>query len=387
MITTLLFLSLYLNRFFAPLEKIINGELPLAIEKNPFTPLALTMNAMAEKIKEGKLQSAGLDKDLGSILNALNEGILAFNVRSKVTFVNEKACQMLKHPKQELMGRSLLYFGDFLQKCHELVLHALQTAESVNEKWVSDGIYFDVIAAPFMHQEGAILVIQDKTSDYKILEVGKNFIANASHEIRTPITVIRGFAEILHNQELKSKEMTEKILLTCDRLDKLVKSLLTITDLENVTTDRFRKCDLWALLEDCKHQLTIAYPEAKLTLPAIQQNITVLGDFDLLTAALMNVLENAVKYSASPIQIRVDQKNDHVHMTIIDQGIGIPQHALPHIFDRFYTVDKARSRKLGGVGLGLSIVKLIVEKHRGQVTVESESGKGSSFTLSVPMLR
>lgn len=383
-----LFLAYYLKRFLLPLEKIMTGTFPLPIEKNAFMQLALSMNAMSEKIKEGKLQSQGQDKDLEGILNSLNEGIIAFNVRSKITFVNPKACQMLGFPKQELIGRSLLYFGGFLLKCHEMVLHALQTAESAHEKWIREGVHFDLLAAPLMHQEGAILVIQDKTSDYKILELGKTFIANASHEIRTPITVIRGFAELLHDQNIspvKTEEITEKIVSTCDRLDKLVKSLLTLSDLENFSTDRFRPCHLGTLIEHCRHLLETAYPDSKIFVPSIKENLTVNGDFDLLSSALMNVLENAMKYSHSePIQIKIQQAPDTVQIRIEDHGIGIPASDLPHVFDRFYTVDKARSRKSGGVGLGLSIVKLIMEKHKGTVSAQSELGKGSAFTLELP---
>ncbi|HSX13478.1 MAG TPA: ATP-binding protein [Chlamydiales bacterium] len=384
LVISLIILASFIKRFFSPLEKMILGAVPFPIEKHAFTDLALTMNAMAEKIKEGKIQSAGQDKDLSGILNALNEGILAFNVRSKVTFVNEKACQMLGLSKNELMGRSLLYFGGFLQKCHEMVLHALQAAESTNEKWIANGIYYDLVAAPLVHQEGAILVIQDKTADHKILEVGKNFIANASHEIRTPITVIRGFAEMLEDQSPSPNEMTGKIVRTCDRLDKLVKSLLELTDLENVTRDRFKPCHIPMLVENCKNMLSIAYPEVQLTISTHDDNATVQGDFNLLGSALMNVLENAVKYSENPIHLNIQKRNECVEITVQDQGIGIPTNDLPHIFDRFYTVDKARSRKSGGVGLGLSIVKLIIEKHLGKVSVASEIGKGSSFTLSLP---
>lgn len=382
----LLFLSsflliLYINRFFEPLQRLIEGQIPNLMENNAFSSIALKIHSMQEKMKEGKIQTIGKVKDLEAIINTLNEGILAFNVRSKITFVNEKACQLLGHSRSELMGRSLLYFERFHQKCHDLVLHSLQTAESIHKTWSENGISLDLVAAPFTHQEGALLVIQDKTSDYKMVEMGKNFIANASHELRTPITVIRGFAEML--QEVPSHEITDKIIRTCDRLEKLVKSLLELTGLENVTADRFRACHISALIENCKHLFQCAHPEIELLVSPFQ-DLSVLGDFDLLGSALMNVLENAAKYSGSTIHLKVEKENEWVNLLVEDHGVGIPKVDLPHIFDRFYTVDKSRSRKLGGVGLGLSIVKLIMEKHRGKVSVESEMGKGSIFTLSIP---
>jgi two-component system, OmpR family, phosphate regulon sensor histidine kinase PhoR len=376
-----LLLIFYINHFFDPLQRLIEGQIPNPMEKNAFSSIALQIHSLQEKMKEGKIQTTGQVKDLEAILNTLNEGILAFNVRSKITFVNEKACQLLGHSKNELMGRSLLYFERFHQKCHDLVLHSLQTAESIHKTWSENGISLDLVAAPFTHQEGALLVIQDKTSDYKMVEMGKSFIANASHELRTPITVIRGFAEML--QEVPSHEISDKIIRTCDRLEKLVKSLLELTGLENVTADRFKPCHISTLFENCKHLFQSAHPEIQLVVSPFE-DLSVYGDFDLLGSALMNVLENAVKYSGSTIHLKVEKQNEWVNLIIQDQGIGIPKVDLPHIFDRFYTVDKSRSRKLGGVGLGLSIVKLIMEKHRGKVSVESEIGKGSIFTLSIP---
>ena len=370
------------------------GKYPqLTIEKNTFTPLTLSLNAMTERIQRHMEQTHAQDKELEGILDSLNEGVVAFNVRSKVIFVNQKACKILGISRLELIGRSFLYLGQpesFMQKCHEIVLQALQTGEDINEKWTSEGVYFDLVAAPLTHQEGAILVIQDKTSDYKVLEVGKNFIANASHELRTPITIIRGFAEMLQNGESFSaqtmEDITGKIVRTCDRLDKLVKSLLTITDLEQFSVDRFRVCHLMSLMENCKYLLSTAYPDVTLTVSPVSENLSVLGDFDLLDLAIMNLLENAVKYSkpAAKIHLKVQRAGDFVHILVEDQGIGIPPHDLPHIFDRFYTVDKARSRKSGGAGLGLSIVKLIAEKHRGNVSVASQLGIGSVFTLAIP---
>ena len=182
-------------------------------------------------------------------------------------------------------------------------------------------------------------------------------------------------------------EITNKIVRTCDRLDKLVKSLLTITDLENFSEGRFQSCNLMSLLENCKHVLVTAYPDVELTIKGIDEQSCVLGDFGLLDLAITNLLENAVKYSSPPkkIQINVEPQGSVVTISIQDYGIGIPLKDLPHIFDRFYTVDKARSRKSGGAGLGLSMVKLVIEKHHGKISVTSEPGKGSCFTLKLPL--
>jgi two-component system, OmpR family, phosphate regulon sensor histidine kinase PhoR len=403
-VLSLFFLSVYLHYWSYPLEKILEtislyqeGKFLPRISgnwgrKNPFSKLSFAVNSLTERLHMHIQHSKDKDKEMEGLLDSLNEGVIAFNIRSKVIFVNEMACKMLSVSRETLIGRSLLGLGavdSLSQKCHEIVIQALQTSELTEQSWSLNNVYFDLVASPLIHQAGAVLVIQDKTSDYKVLEMGKNFVANASHELRTPITIIRGFAEMLQNGSRLSPQtmvdITNKIVKTCDRLDNLVKSLLVIADLEHYSQDRFRPCNISSLIENCKYVLLTAYPNIELTILEEEKEIVVLGDVDLLDLAIMNLLENAVKYSSSPakIEIQVKESGEFVHIRIQDQGIGIPETDLPHIFDRFYTVDKARSRKSGGAGLGLSIVKTIIEKHEGTVTVESELSKGSVFTLSL----
>lgn len=395
----------FIRRWSRPLEEMIKavtpyqGDYELTLpkqivpdweKKNAFTPLSFALNSLTEKIHKQMEGIQKKDKEMESILESLNEGVVAFNASAKVIFANQIACKILDVPHDKIIGKSLgtaQSLSKLKEKCYELILHALQTSEPILEKWTVDGLYLDLVASPLIHQAGALLVIQDKASDYKILEVGKTFITNASHELRTPITIIRGFAEMLQNDSrlsLQTKlDITDKIVKTCDRFDKLVKSLLTIADLENVSHDRFRVCNLLSILENCKHLLLIAYPQVQVDISSSSDAISVLGDADLLDLAFMNLLENAVKYSVGPakIQIAIAQEDKHTEIFIKDQGIGIPSEDLPHIFDRFYRVDKARSRKSGGVGLGLSMVKTIVEKHGGEISVASEIGKGSTFGL------
>lgn len=396
-------LAFFVHAWMRPLERIMDslqfyqqGKLPsIRWEKeNTFTPLSEILHRFAESIHTHIQHAQEKDREMEGILDSLNEGVVVFNARSKVIFVNEVACKMFSVSRLSLIGRSLHSLGienEFLQKCHEVVLHALQTSEWKREPWTSQETYFDLVASPLIHQAGAILVIQDKTSDYKILEMGKNFIANASHELRTPITIVRGFAEMLQNIARLSPQtvmdITGKIIRTCDRLDKLVKSLLRIADLEHFSQDRFRICNVASLFEHCKHLLLTAYPEVQCDISG-EKEVFVLGDADLLDLAMMNLLENAVKYSPSPAKIRVSLRivEGALHISVQDEGIGIPMPDLPHIFDRFYTVDKARLRKSGGAGLGLSIVKTIVEKHRGGIAVDSTFGKGSTFTMTLPIL-
>lgn len=372
--------------------------LPRSIQSNEFNKLAFTLNSMTERIQKQIENLMQQRKETEGILESLGEGVVALDTSAKVTFANQVACQMLAVSHDGLMGQPLNQVKsqseNLLKKCHELVLQALQTSESIVQTWTfgeNVRIYLDLISAPLAHQNGAILVLQNKTSDYKVLEMGKDFVANASHELRTPITIIRGFAETLQDFPKISQKMlheiTEKIVRTCGRLDKLVKSLLTMADIENLSEDRFRICDLIVLVENCKHLLLTAHPNTQILMKSDLFHAPIVADSDLLDLAIMNLLENAVKYSSQPAEIEIEiQKVEHnVHLIIKDKGIGIPEADLPRIFDRFYTVDKARSRKSGGAGLGLSIVKTILEKHKGKVTAVSRLGQGSTLTLILPL--
>ena len=220
--------------------------------------------------------------------------------------------------------------------------------------------------------------------------MGKDFVANASHELRTPITIIRGFAETLQDLPEISQEMladiTEKIVRNCQRMDTLVKNLLTLADIENIPETRFKPCNLSALIDNCIHLLLSIYPDAQIHIEKNREEIFVSADSDLLELALMNLFDNAAKYSRPPAEISISlhQEGDEVKISISDRGIGIPEADLEHIFERFYTVNKAHSRRLGGAGLGLSIVKNIIDKHDGSITAESVLGKGTTFTIILP---
>ncbi len=402
-----------IHRLSRPIQQIIDAILPYqegheeflprivltqAIPGDEFSKLAFTLNSLSGKIQKQIEQLVQKSRETEGILESLAEGVIALDTRGRITFANEVGCRMIGVPHAAIMGQPLDQLKseepDLAKKSHELVLQVLQTSEAIIQTWSrGEGkrVYLDLIAAPLAQQNGAILVLQDKTSDYKVLEMGKDFIANASHELRTPITIIRGFAETLSDLPDISKELlkdiTEKIVRTCGRLDKLVKSLLTLSDIENLSDDKFRPTDLVLLTENCKHLLLTAHRNAVVTFHTELNRAIIVADGDLLDLAIMNLLENAIRYSPAPAQIdiSIERVGEDVHLNIRDRGIGIPEADIPHIFDRFYTVDKARSRKSGGAGLGLSIVKTIVDKLRGYVSVSSELGKGSTFTISLPL--
>lgn len=363
-------------------------------EQDDFGRLANTLNALSEKVRL-QIDTLTDEKDeKEAILESLGEGVIAVDASMQIRYVNFIGSKMLGTQKRHLIGKPFPTKEDkLLERCKSL-LELCQAKHTIMTDSFSAGegkkLYLDLIAAPKAHGSGAIIVLQDKSSHYKVLEMGKAFIANASHELRTPITIIKGFAETLQDLPTISESMladiTEKIVRNCQRMDTLVKNLLTLADIENLPDAKFSKCDLCALLDNCRYLLLSRHPQTIATLEKPESPIVIAGDSDLLELAVMNLFENAVKYSSPPAHIaaRLYTKGDDVILSISDQGIGIPAADIEHIFERFYTVDKAHSRRLGGAGLGLSIVKTIIQKHDGTISATSTLGMGTTFTITLP---
>ncbi len=370
-------------------------------EEDDFYKLAQTLNSLSDRLRLQIKNITDERNEKEAILESLGEGVIAVDAEMNIRYINFTGTKMIGVPKRQLLGRPFPLtenkpFSVLLEKCRYL-LEACQEKINVLTDSISVGdgkkIYLDLIAAPKAQRNGAILVLQDKSSHYKVLEMGKDFVANASHELRTPITIIKGFAETLEDLPELPREMvvdiTEKIVRNCQRMDTLVKNLLTLADLENLPESRFQECDLVALAETCKQVVRAVYETAQIQIEKSSESIVVAADPDILELAIINILDNAAKYSNPPakITVKLDQKGEEATIAISDRGIGIPPADLEHIFERFYTVDKARSRRLGGAGLGLSIVWTIIEKHHGTISVTSTVGEGTTFTIRLPILR
>ena len=402
--------SAIIHRLSRPLQQIIDAISPIeegkilphisldhSVVNGEFSALATLLNSLTDRIQKQIQRLKQQRQETEEILQSLGEGVIAVDTRGNVTFANMAACKMLGITLDAMLGHAFDEIHADQQElsfqCHEVVQQVLQTFEAVEQMWENrqaGRIYLKIAAVPRIGHNGAIVVIQDKSSDFKVLEMGKDFIANASHELRTPITIIRGFAETVQDHPNLSpeilREITAKIVRTSGRLDRLIQSLLTLADIEHLSSERFQTVDVVSLAEQCKYMLLSVTPHAHVKLTTDLSRATVIADPLLLDLAIMNLLENAVKYSSgiAQVELSVHLVDSEVQIEVKDQGIGIPMEDLPHIFDRFYTVDKARSRKSGGAGLGLSIVKTIIKKHSGRVTAFSELGKGSAFILSLP---
>lgn len=361
--------------------------------KDDFGKLAMTLNSLSQRI-QSHINTLTMERnEKEAVLESLVEGVIAVDNSMVVQFSNAMALKFLEKDKNSILGRNFTSaekpsWEDLLKRCQERE-EVLKHSERL--KIEGRTLFLDIVAAPKKAQSGAILVIQDNTSQHKIFEMRKDFIANASHELKTPITVIRGFAETLHdNPELPrqtTEEITGKIVKSCERMTTLIKDLLTLADIEHLQDSRLLPCDIIEILEACVSMLQDAHPTAEVDFNFGEAgSIAISADKQLMELALWNLLENAAKYSTPPahITVSVEDRSEEVLITIADKGIGIPPEDVEHIFQRFYTVNRMHSKKMGGAGLGLSLVETIISKHNGKISVESEVGKGTTFTIRLP---
>jgi two-component system phosphate regulon sensor histidine kinase PhoR len=340
-----------------------------------------------------KNQPKQKNKEAHEIFDALPQGVVLVSAKGKILYLNEKAEHAFELLKGDIIGEALqkIPSSPLIEKCLYLLKRCQKTGIEQTFSFYMKGENqrsLDLVIKPLPQKSRFLLLFQDTSGQYQIHQLGKDFIANASHELRTPITIIKGFAETLSEMPEVSEEMfqdfTEKILRNCQRMDQLIKNLLTLTDLDYLPEARLQECDLVALADNCIYTLLAVHPDINIQALQNKESVSILADPDLLELAIMNLLENGVKYSSFPadLTITIEDREDEVCLSMTDQGVGIPEEDLPHVFNRFYTVNKSHSRRLGGAGLGLSIVKMIIQKHSGTIEVISEVGKGTTFSLT-----
>jgi two-component system, OmpR family, phosphate regulon sensor histidine kinase PhoR len=400
-----------INHLTNPIQQIINAVRPYqeghqttipkiniksSNPKDDFGRLANTLNSLTARIQTHIDTLTDERNEKEAVLESLVEGVVSVDNDCIVNYANLAALKFLRMSSDELVGKPFSITNQ--HKCNDLLHSCMENEQALTDDLIHkmDGrkVYFDIVAAPKKAQTGAVLVMQDKSSHYRILEMRKDFIANASHELKTPITIIQGFAETLYDNptlpEETTVEITSKIVRNCKRMTNLIKDLLTLADIDHLADSRLTRCDLTHLVDNCSQMLYDAHPTAIVNINIENgKDFHTIADQQLLELAVINLVENAAKYSNDPAHITITLKHlgENIEISVADKGIGIPKEDIDSIFHRFYTVDKAHSRKMGGSGLGLSLVETIIDKHLGKIRVESEIGKGTKFTIHLPVKR
>ena len=389
-----------INRMIYASNKFSKGDFSHKISissKDEFGELASVLNKMAENLEDKISEIEVKNQHLVAILESMVEGIIVIDKTSRIISVNPTVEKIFNTSKNNLEGKVFLEairnndLSDIVSKIlktGELTSCELSLVLPVQK-------IFQINASPVFDKNlvsGCLLVIHDITDIRRLETMRRDFVANVSHELKTPLTSIKGFLETLLEGALDDKENNRHFLIIMqnhtERLNKLVDDLLSLSHLESkeilLKKDFFNLYQQVAkVITNCGAQLKKKKIEIKNELPV---DLSVNADRDKIEGVVTNLIDNAIKFNIENGAIRIysQDQNGNIKIIIEDSGIGIPGKDIPRIFERFYRVDKARSRELGGTGLGLSIVKHIVELHGGNVGVESVEGLGSKFWFTLP---
>jgi two-component system phosphate regulon sensor histidine kinase PhoR len=323
------------------------------------------------------------------------EGVLVLDAELTILFANDAADQLLGAALDKAAGKKLWH-----------VVRHRQLNDAVSQVLASDEPYrceldwpgserkaLSLQGARLPGDRGAVLVLHDVTHLRKLETVRQDFVANVSHELKTPLAAIQATVETLLDGAIGDPEhnvrFLERIRESADRLHKLVQDLLTLGRIESSQAPLdLEPIALQAAVDACisRHADRARTKDLQLVPQPAESPVSALADEEALAEILDNLVDNAIKYTPAggTIQLRWSADNGIAILEVADTGVGIPEKDLPRIFERFYRVDKARSRELGGTGLGLSIVKHLVHALHGGIAVESELGAGSTFTIRVP---
>jgi two-component system phosphate regulon sensor histidine kinase PhoR len=404
-------LSLWVSRRISrPMEEIKKGaesfargefEKRLPVE-NPeeIGSLSETMNQMAIELQERIRKMTKQRNELEAVLSSMLEGVVAVDNDERIISMNQAAGEMLDVHPSEVQGRTIqeITRNIGLQALTGKALSGEEPVEEdvvlhAEEERILDG-HGTALYDEGGHRMGALLVLNDVTRLRRLENIRRDFVANVSHEIKTPIAAIQGFVETLKDGAMDNPEDAERFLGIVEkhvgRLNAIIEDLLSLSRIEQEEENQeiiLSKGPIRDVLS-----VAIQVSQVKATPKNIRMTLVCSKDLmgkinpPLLEQAVVNLLDNAIKYSDqdSTISVEAEQTDGEITITVRDQGCGIEKAHIPRLFERFYRVDKARSRKLGGTGLGLAIVKHIAQAHHGHVTVESTPGKGSIFSLHLP---
>ena len=390
-----------INRMIQVSRKYSEGDFSrriVATSGDEIGELASTLNKMAQDIEDKIKEIRAQNEKLAATFNCMIEGIVVVDKMGRVISVNSTVERIFRTSKEELEGKNFLEAirnNDISEIINDVLNHGEPLSKEISLVLPVRKV-FQINASPIFDNEGVsgcLIVIHDITEIRRLETVRSDFVANVSHELKTPLTSIKGFIETLLEGAIDDKENNRHFLKIiqdhAERLNNLVEDLLSLSDLESEETRlEIQDFDLRQELEDIilgfRSQLKKRNVEVRNELPAA---LSVSADKEKIGRVLTNLIDNAIKFNKDQGWIRITSQpmNGHIKITVEDSGVGIPERDLSRIFERFYRVDKARSRELGGTGLGLSIVKHTIELHKGSVGVDSVEGTGSRFWFTLPI--
>ena len=395
--------NIRLRQLNQKVKDLIDGDYSQVLDmqgSSEITNITNNLNDLSEVIRLTQENLEQESKRLHSILAYMTDGVLATNRRGQITMINDMAKRQLGIESDDALNQNILELlkieeeyelRDLITQSPELMIYS----QNLNGEYISLRVRFALIRRESGFISGLVAVLHDTTEQEKEERERRLFVSNVSHELRTPLTSVKSYLEALDEGALYEPVAPDFIKVSLNetnRMMRMVTDLLHLSRIDNASGhldvelinftafitfilnrfDKMRSQD-----QEKKYELVRDYPITSVWIEI---------DTDKMTQVIDNILNNAIKYSPDGGKITVSMKttDDQMILSISDQGLGIPKEDLPKIFDRFYRVDKARSRAQGGTGLGLAIAKEIIKQHNGFIWAKSEYGKGSTFTIVLP---
>jgi len=395
--------NIRLKQLNQKIKDLIAGDYSQVLDmqgNTEITNITNNLNDLSEVIRLTQENLEQESKRLHSILSYMTDGVLATNRRGQITMINDMAKRQLGVESDDALNQNILELlkiedeyelRDLITQSPEMMIYS----QNVNGEYISLRVRFALIRRESGFISGLVAVLHDTTEQEKEERERRLFVSNVSHELRTPLTSVKSYLEALDEGALYEPVAPDFIKVSLNetnRMMRMVTDLLHLSRIDNASghldvelinftafitfiLNRFDK--MRSQEQEKKYELVRDYPITSVWIEI---------DTDKMTQVIDNILNNAIKYSPDGGKITVSMKttDDQMILSISDQGLGIPKEDLPKIFDRFYRVDKARSRAQGGTGLGLAIAKEIIKQHNGFIWAKSEYGKGSTFTIVLP---
>ena len=367
--------------------------------KDEIGQLAQSFNNLTRKLQEAQSSTDGERRKLSSVLANMTDGVIATDRKGRVILINNSAINMLKidsedillSPLIEILGLDEDYTFDQLLHQRESINIQIQNGKEI----IVLRAHFSVIQKEAGFVNGLIVVLHDVTELEKVENERREFVANVSHELRTPLTTMRSYLEALAEGAWKDETIAPAFLeVTQTETERMIRLVNDLLQLSKMDSKDYKLTKEWINLSQFYNRIIDRFEmsknqNVKFVRQIADNDIFVEIDSDKLTQILDNIISNALKYSpeGGTVTFKVTELGEQVLISISDQGMGIPKNNLHRIFERFYRVDKARSRELGGTGLGLAIAKEMVNAHGGEIWAESEEGKGTTIFFTLPYVR
>ncbi|MCR8745335.1 HAMP domain-containing sensor histidine kinase [Romboutsia lituseburensis] len=392
----------YLEEFIYVSKKISNKEFHSRLNisaKGELGELAKNFNEMIEIMDSTISEVEYSHLQMTSILKSISHGILAIDIDGNIMLINEEAKRMLKcNSEKQIEGLNVNVLINEEKLLKEIVSFKGSKQNKSKELKINDDLVYKISLDPIYLQDvkniiiGSIINIEDITEKVRLENMRSDFVANVSHELKTPLTSISGFVETLKLNEDIDPQTRNRFLgiieSESNRLKRLIEDILLLSFIENQENSLVDSVNIYEVFIEI-YDMTSYIAKSKnikLTYEFSDKSIKVCSNRDYIKQVFLNLIDNAIKYTPEnkEVHVNVSASKGNICISIKDTGVGIPEEDIERIFERFYRVDKARSRDVGGTGLGLAIIKHIVKSLGGNISVKSELGKGSEFIVIIP---